>query len=74
MVSCLERPENFATKSEAESRYYYYFAGLKNQGATCYMNSMVQQIFNIPAFKYLLLAADDGVDEDYGKCCFGIMN
>lgn len=66
MVSCLERPENFSTKSESDARLYS-FAGLKNQGATCYMNSMVQQLFMIPAFKYLFLAADDGKDEDFGK-------
>jgi hypothetical protein len=34
MVACLERPENFATQSGSESRSFYSYAGLKNQGAT----------------------------------------
>jgi len=70
MVSCLKRPENFSTKIGTENKYYHSYAGLKNQGATCYMNSMIQQVFNISAFKYLFLAADDKVDENYGKNFF----
>jgi hypothetical protein len=33
------------------------FAGLKNQGATCYMNSLMQQLFMIPNFCNKLLSA-----------------
>lgn len=29
--------------------------GLKNQGATCYMNSLLQQFFHIPAFRHGIL-------------------
>jgi ubiquitin C-terminal hydrolase len=32
--------------------------GLRNLGATCYHNSVFQQILRIPAFQYLLLAED----------------
>jgi hypothetical protein len=32
--------------------------GLRNLGATCYMNAVFQQLFRIPAFQYLLLKAE----------------
>jgi len=32
--------------------------GLKNQGATCYMNSLLQQLYHIPDFRRGLLAVD----------------
>jgi ubiquitin carboxyl-terminal hydrolase 9/24 len=39
--------------------------GLKNAGATCYMNSVIQQLLFIPGIKESLLAIDDeDSDED----------
>ena len=32
--------------------------GLKNQGATCYMNSLLQQLYHIPEFRAGLLSID----------------
>ena len=32
------------------------YVGLRNLGATCYMNSLMQQLFMIPEFRYGLLA------------------
>jgi len=32
------------------------YVGLMNQGATCYMNSLIQQLFMIPSFRYAILA------------------
>ena len=48
------------------------FIGLTNLGATCYMNSILQQIFMIPAFRYNLLCiedhyADEAKKEDVGN-------
>ena len=34
-----------------DSRKETGFAGLKNQGATCYMNSLLQTLFNINQFR-----------------------
>jgi hypothetical protein len=59
MISKIERPESFAYVPESECRSLYSYSGLKNLGATCYMNSMIQQLFMIPGFKYLLLSIDD---------------
>jgi hypothetical protein len=33
----------------------HQFCGLRNLGATCYLNSVFQQILRIPAFQYLLM-------------------
>lgn len=38
------------------------FCGLKNLGSICYMNSMMQQFFNTPTFRYSLLSTRDEVD------------
>lgn len=43
----------------SESRSKYGYAGLHNLGCICYMNSMIQQFFMVPTFRYELIAADD---------------
>ncbi|XP_067939467.1 ubiquitin carboxyl-terminal hydrolase 24-like [Watersipora subatra] len=44
-----------------EGRSSSGFVGLKNGGATCYMNSVVQQLFMIPGVAHSVLAVDDDI-------------
>jgi len=53
---------NYQPPSQSVSQQKY--VGLRNLGCICYMNSMNQQFFNIPAFRYSLLSVDDGLPED----------
>lgn len=59
-------PAGPASSSYSSSRYQQSNAsrreehvGLRNLGCICYMNSMLQQFFMVPSFRYSLLQADD---------------
>lgn len=43
------------------------FVGLQNLGCICYLNSMLQQFFMIPAVRYNLLCVDDGEPEQISE-------
>ena len=47
---------NFSTKSCGH-------VGLKNLGCTCYMNSIIQQLYMCPTFRYAIMSVDDGEPE-----------
>lgn len=53
-------------------RPYKGFCGLKNAGATCYMNSVLQQLFMVPTIRYGILSASGATNdpnEDFsGEC------
>jgi len=40
------------------------YSGIRNLGCICYMNSMLQQLYHVPSFRYQLLQADDGAAPD----------
>jgi ubiquitin carboxyl-terminal hydrolase 34 len=60
LVMRMEKPAQSYYDPSKRNRAANGFAGLKNLGSTCYMNSMLQQFFNVPTFRYSLLAANDG--------------
>lgn len=39
------------------------FVGLKNAGATCYMNSVIQQLYMVPSIRSGILAAEGAVTD-----------
>lgn len=43
----VEKDDAFKTRAETG------FVGLKNQGATCYMNSLLQYLYNINYFRWV---------------------
>ena len=48
-----------------EGRASVGFVGLKNGGATCYMNSVIQQLFMTPGIVEHLLGIDEeNIDEE----------
>ena len=53
-----------ATKCEDNSKKDTGYVGLKNQGATCYMNSMLQSLFHTPAFRTLVYEMPTTGSED----------
>ncbi|OHT15794.1 hypothetical protein TRFO_13801 [Tritrichomonas foetus] len=53
--------ENFEPPSFDNIKANY--AGLLNQGATCYMNSILQVLFHLPAFRKLIFSIDSSTND-----------
>eukprot|EP01105_Mastigella_eilhardi_P025904 TRINITY_DN722_c0_g1_i6.p1 TRINITY_DN722_c0_g1~~TRINITY_DN722_c0_g1_i6.p1 ORF type:complete len:1637 (+),score=419.07 TRINITY_DN722_c0_g1_i6:175-5085(+) len=53
----LELADEWQYVPSEHERAKYGHVGLRNQGATCYMNSVLQQLFHIPCFRRGILSA-----------------
>ena len=42
----------------------YDHVGLKNNGCICYMNSILQQMYMVPSFRYAIMSSDDNKDKN----------
>jgi len=65
LLSLIRAPKGWNYQPDGQmGRMAQKYVGLKNLGCICYMNSMMQQFFMIPAFRYNMLCADDGLKEE----------
>lgn len=60
----MKRQEGWNYVPPGQSEYKQKYVGLYNFGCICYMNSMLQQFFMVPSFRYNLLSVDDHTPED----------
>ena len=65
LIMTIKKPKtfNYMPQVGGGERYQKY-VGLRNLGCICYMNSMMQQFFMIPALRYNLLCVNDGKPEE----------
>ena len=55
-----ESEENGPTKQKSSiSTKKFGYVGLKNIGCICYMNSIMQQMYMVPTFRYAIMGSDD---------------
>ena len=59
LVAQIQKPETWGDKSITKSKHYQKYVGLRNLGTICYMNSILQQFFMIPTFRFNLLCLED---------------
>jgi ubiquitin C-terminal hydrolase len=59
----IKKPKTWNYTPPNSSERVQKYVGIRNLGCICYMNSMLQQFFMIPSFRYNLLCVDDGKTE-----------
>ena len=64
LMEHIERLDAWDYTPPSASERSQEYVGLRNLGCICYMNSMMQQFFMIPALRYNLLCVDDSVPEN----------
>lgn len=67
-IQILAVPEYIPDFTGKNSKKETGYVGLKNQGATCYMNSMLQALFHLPAFRRIVYNMETSTTEDPEKC------
>lgn len=55
----IDKVSSWAYSPATETRSSYGYSGLTNLGYICYMNSMLQQFYMLPQFRYAIQEADD---------------
>ena len=63
MIKDLNRPVKWYHEPSDKTRTLSY-AGINNLGNICYMNSIMQQFFMVPQFRYLIFKAIDTSPEE----------
>ena len=58
-LNSIESGEDKTKNHFSVSTKNYDHVGLKNIGCICYMNSIMQQIYMVPTFRYAIMASDD---------------
>ena len=64
---CVSVPYNYNSSYSYNSKKELGYVGLKNQGATCYMNSMLQSLFHTPIFRRIVYQMPTTGSEDPKK-------
>ena len=64
LIQTIKKPKSWNYQPQIASERFQKYVGLRNLGCICYMNSMMQQFFMIPAFRYNLMCVDDGKEEE----------
>jgi NADH dehydrogenase/NADH:ubiquinone oxidoreductase subunit G len=61
LMAMIKKPNKWNYTPPGASSGIQKYVGLKNLGCICYMNSMMQQFFMTPAFRYNLLCVNDNI-------------
>ena len=64
VVDKIQRSDTWTYQPPTSSAAKGEYVGLRNPGCICYMNSMMQQFYMIPMFRYNLLCVDDGKEPE----------
>jgi ubiquitin C-terminal hydrolase len=68
LMELIKKPTAWKYAPSGGSGDMQKYVGLVNLGAVCYMNSMNQLFFMIPAFRYNLLSVIDGKEPNIQRC------
>ena len=59
MLNDVKTPTKWNFVPAGKSTDNQLYVGIRNLGCICYMNSMLQQFFMVPCFRYNMLCVDD---------------